>query len=782
MRFTASHTDRNPFNHPELTPYTNMVSTGYNERASRPPRPSRPLSHLRAMFGPKLRRPDQPLWMRTVLGLFEFASSVKLAVILIFSCALALAWATFVESAYGTPAVQFGVYQTWWFALLCFLLALNIFCAAAIRYPWKRHQTGFVITHIGLLTLLFGCLIQRQRGIDAQMSIFEGQVGHRAFEDSHHFHLDIQRTGSLGKSESIDIPFAAGPFNWEDYTGRLSKPIKSTEHEGAIFRAIANSFAKLNGFVFRLANRDRGVIYDQDGVKLEVLDYYSDTMEYDAPLVKLRISSPRGMKMDENARPVEGTEEWQPVELFVRKSQEYPFGIPQRQPVGGGTLTFGMTGLREQADAFLQSAPEGELGDKGQVVLYADGEVTRVDVDKKLGGGKFDLGKSGLQAEIVEQFDSPKLSDESHELVEDTSGQSAKNPIVRIQIYRDDKPLSKIYLFADEYQLNMQDFKNKIFGSYWYDHKADTAEKRMAGGSRSRIDILQEPFKQGETPKLVYRYWNGKQLVFARSLPTDGTPVDAFKMPIAQLKLAVDQVMPAEKPEIKIRSLPFSAKKEANAKAPAAKVRLTVDGKSDEFWIAAISTMPALGPLRSLEKRRIESDRLEVALTLPPDQVDIGFGVRLEDFQRKLDPGTSQPSHFSSIVDFVSLDKNNKELQGDVLITMNAPVDFSDPSSGKSYRLFQESYIGPIRPGVQQFEQYYNRYFAPKGIDEGYISTLTVNLDPGRAVKYSGCLLVVAGILTMFYMRAYFFKPTPKPKLSESAEKPKRNREPVPVT
>ena len=41
--------------------------------------------------------------------------------------------------------------------------------------------------------------------------------------------------------------------------------------------------------------------------------------------------------------------------------------------------------------------------------------------------------------------------------------------------------------------------------------------------------------------------------------------------------------------------------------------------------------------------------------------------------------------------------------------------------------------------------------------------TLTVNHDPGRGTKYAGCLLIVFGIGTMFYMRAYFFKPRPRP-------------------
>ncbi len=140
----------------------------------------------------KLRSPDQPVGLRAALWLFEFSASLKLAVVLIFASAAVLGLATFVEKFYGTAGVQFGMYGAWWFTALNALLAWNIFAAAAIRYPWKRHQTGFVITHIGLLTLLFGCLMSRRGGIDAQMPVFEGARAHLAFEDSQHFLLNVR--------------------------------------------------------------------------------------------------------------------------------------------------------------------------------------------------------------------------------------------------------------------------------------------------------------------------------------------------------------------------------------------------------------------------------------------------------------------------------------------------------------------------------------------------------------------------------------------------------------
>jgi hypothetical protein len=88
---------------------------------------------------------------------------------------------------------------------------------------------------------------------------------------------------------------------------------------------------------------------------------------------------------------------------------------------------------------------------------------------------------------------------------------------------------------------------------------------------------------------------------------------------------------------------------------------------------------------------------------------------------------------------------------------MNAPVDFSDPATGRSYRLFQESFMGPWLPGDDLYERFVkDRGDRPEKIEA---SVLTVNYDPGRGVKYAGSGLIVAGIFTMFYMRAYFFGP-----------------------
>ena len=169
-----------------------------------------------------LSTPHQPPWIRFPLKVFESLASLKLAVFVIFGTAAVLAWATvYVERIYGDKGVQFAVYGTWWFAGLLALLGLNVFCAAAIRFPWKRYQTGFAITHLGILVLLFGCLLTRRGGIDAQLPVYEGTLAHRAFEDEAHIDLEISRTaaGSEEKPDLVRLPFSAGRS-----TGTITAP------------------------------------------------------------------------------------------------------------------------------------------------------------------------------------------------------------------------------------------------------------------------------------------------------------------------------------------------------------------------------------------------------------------------------------------------------------------------------------------------------------------------------------------------------------------------------
>jgi len=678
------------------------------------------------MAARRLVSPDQPAWMRAVLGIYEFLASLRFAVVLIALLAIVLGLGTFVESAYGTEAVKFGVWDTWWFTLLNALLAVSIFCAAAIRYPWKRHQTGFVITHIGLLVLLAGCLMSQRGGIDAQIPILEGQKGGRAFEDSLHFELAVAPL-SGGTGRTIRIPFRCGPFNWREY-GWLPGA------GGGDVPGVPPTRVRRPWFPWGLESRDSGVLHDADGVRLEVLDFYADSAGALAPSVRLKIGSDT---FEGAAGAGAGGGMWMPVDLSWQPDPLRAQQTRHRSRVGGGTVVFWKLDTAAEAQAFLAATPDPALGygSRGQLVLVADGRAHRVLVDDLVGQPRTPLEGGLLEVELTDFQD--QLS------------------AARLTVRRGpDGADEEMVVLADLPEVSVQGTRTGVTGTLWIERDAADASERMQGKAMSRIDVVQAP-ADGGGHRLLYRRWQAPEVV-AGELPVDGRPVPAFAMPRAALEMRVDRFLPADRLEIATLPLPFDKKKVASAKRRAARVLLTVDGRSQDFWLAGMPVQPIDEPPGPTEERVVESPRRRATLRLVPDSVDIGFDIRLDNFEQRLDPGTRQPSHFSSVVGFLARD--GKALVRDpVTITMNAPVDFSDPASRRSYRLFQESFMGPWTPGDPLYDRFTEG--AAEKPDRIEASVLTVNYDPGRGVKYLGSALIVAGIFTMFYMKAYFFQP-----------------------
>src|SRR5262245_9958088 len=91
-------------------------------------------------------------WMQAA----KFLGSIQMALSLGTIFTVAMIIGTCLESWYSDKIAQELIYHTWWFTGLLGLLAVCIFCAAMKKWPWKKHQTGFLITHVGLLTLLAG--------------------------------------------------------------------------------------------------------------------------------------------------------------------------------------------------------------------------------------------------------------------------------------------------------------------------------------------------------------------------------------------------------------------------------------------------------------------------------------------------------------------------------------------------------------------------------------------------------------------------------------------------
>ncbi len=103
-------------------------------------------------------------------------------------------------------------------------------------------------------------------------------------------------------------------------------------------------------------------------------------------------------------------------------------------------------------------------------------------------------------------------------------------------------------------------------------------------------------------------------------------------------------------------------------------------------------------------------------------QIDLGFDVLLKKFQVGYYEGTTRPKSYSSDVE--AMGENH-------LISMNEPMQM------KGYTFYQASY---------------------EMDDEGQprVSVLSVNYDPGRWIKYGGSLMIVFGVISMFYFKPQY--------------------------
>ena len=125
---------------------------------------------------------EQPAWQRNPI--FAFFASLKLAVVLLTMLIVAAIAGTLYESSFDAKVARAYVYGAPWFNLWLVLLGANLACSAFSRWPWRKHHVAFLITHLGIITLLIGSLIGRIWGIEGTMTLFKGeQPANRLFVD-----------------------------------------------------------------------------------------------------------------------------------------------------------------------------------------------------------------------------------------------------------------------------------------------------------------------------------------------------------------------------------------------------------------------------------------------------------------------------------------------------------------------------------------------------------------------------------------------------------------------
>src|SRR5437899_6190662 len=116
---------------------------------------------------------EQPAWQRNPV--FEFFASLKLAVVLLAVLIIAAIAGTIYESSFDAKVARAYVYGAPWFNVWLVLLGANLACSALSRWPWRKHHLAFLITHLGIITLLIGSLIGRIWGDEGTITLFKGE-------------------------------------------------------------------------------------------------------------------------------------------------------------------------------------------------------------------------------------------------------------------------------------------------------------------------------------------------------------------------------------------------------------------------------------------------------------------------------------------------------------------------------------------------------------------------------------------------------------------------------
>lgn len=112
------------------------------------------------------RQRRYPIWR-----IIHLLGSMKLALVLLATIAIACAAATFAESRFDAAVARAWIYKAPWFVAWLGILCINLFAVTLTRWPWQRKHTGFIITHYGIILLLIGAVVGSRLGFEGNVTL-----------------------------------------------------------------------------------------------------------------------------------------------------------------------------------------------------------------------------------------------------------------------------------------------------------------------------------------------------------------------------------------------------------------------------------------------------------------------------------------------------------------------------------------------------------------------------------------------------------------------------------
>jgi hypothetical protein len=593
--------------------------------------------------------------------------SLKLAVVTLSTLTVVLIWATFYESKTSTPQVQMVVYQSWWFIGLLFLLAVNVFCAAMARYPWKGYQTGFVITHAGIIVLLLGSIIGLLFGVEGSITMVEGGPP-REFLTQDYEVVNVTRHDTR---QSISAPLGVDR--------RGLKPGETRR-------------VKLRPFPLHAIVKAR-----HPNTKEEVI--VRDGGEVVRPAVRFNFTS---------KLPGMETTGMHVTEWLIA-------GDPQRETVSVGPAVFKIETVDSEAELArrIEPPPSAAAQGKGLLVLHVGDQAFQIPVEEYL-AKDFRSPDGGVTVRLREYFADLRMATDANGRSRPVSvSDEPNNPAVLYEVTTSDARYLG-FAFADHPEVNFS--------------RREGAEGEAHGGQAILAHYLFERTGQGGggmsglLNTITVLVGPGEALHFTSSSKRSGFHAGELKVGVGaqvspqspmQPELTIEEFY--LKPIVTTRYVPAPTNELTQFVFPAVELTLVQGDETKDLF------------LRWGESEAVTLGGVNYHLSYGWATVPLGFSIQLERFNVPKHEGTEMDAGYESYVKVVN-PKSGEEFSQK--IWMNHPLTY------KGFRISQASFDRPDAGGR-------------------YRSTLQALKDPGWPLKALGSILIVGGIITMFYLKPY---------------------------
>ena len=565
----------------------------------------------------------------------QWFGSLSFAVSILSVLVITLMVATFFESYFGTAAAHYSIYKTWGFMGLLFFVGVSVFCAALKKYPWKQHQTGFLITHIGIIVLIVGSYITFQFGIDGNIALQDGESG-----GSLNLTDDTVEIAIPSQNLLLSQHFNVGPYN---------------RNERFLSFQLPSAIGVYVDQFLPFARREESYIPAETGKQ---------------SVIKIRLHN-----------------------AFVNIN---PWVIDEVK-LGPATVTVKKIENDTALKAFFSVSQRGNF--LGNITLLQDGNKWTVPLSEKDLGKVISIPGSPFQIKnaiyysdaIVEKL---KLKNKSR---------GVHNPALQLTLVG---PKGEERHVAFAY---FPDFPSTHEKTSLYGAKIEFVSSHMLkAGGENKLEI---GIFQGK--KLYYRVLSANQNARVGEI----TVGKSYETGWMNLQFEIETFYPHALK--KVQYFPALVKDPNNPKVPKA-IRLA-------FFRAGDKDPSLIEWLEIFDEKNIFFEGKNYRLRFQPKQYSLPFTLHLNHFEMGKDPGTDDPAFYQSDVEVRDGDEHH------AVISMNEPLTY------KNFTFYQASY--------QTDEE-------GKAIG----SIFSVGYDPGRMVKYSGSILIVLGILGMFFYRRTYFK------------------------